>query len=59
MYAIISGGVLLALCDKPRYVKMNEASGAYVEAEEAQEERLAAVEDALCELDSGMNGGEN
>lgn len=36
MYAIISGGVLLALCDKPRYVKMNEASGAYVEAEEAQ-----------------------
>lgn len=36
MYAIISGGVLLALCDKPRYVKQNEASGAYVEAEEAQ-----------------------
>lgn len=33
MYAILSGGVLLALCDKPRYVKKNEASGAYVEAE--------------------------
>lgn len=36
MYAIISGGVLLALCDKPRYVKKNEASGAYVEAAEAE-----------------------
>lgn len=36
MYAILSGGVLLALCDKPRYVKVNEASGAYVEAEEAE-----------------------
>lgn len=33
MYAVLSGGVLLALCDKPRYVKVNEASGAYVEAE--------------------------
>lgn len=30
MYAIISGGVLLALCDRPRYVKKNEASGAYI-----------------------------
>ena len=38
MYAIISGGVLLALCDKPRYVRKNEVSGAYVEAEEAQAE---------------------
>ena len=36
MYAILSGGVLLALCDKPRYVKVNEASGAYVEADEAE-----------------------
>lgn len=36
MYAILSGGVLLALCDKPRYVKKNEASGAYVEAAEAE-----------------------
>ena len=33
MYAILSGGALLSLCDKPRYVKVNEASGAYVEAE--------------------------
>lgn len=36
MYTILSGGVLLALCDKPRYVKVNEASGAYVEADEAE-----------------------
>lgn len=41
MYAIISGGVLLALCDKPRYVRKNEASGAYVEAEEAQAEGIS------------------
>ena len=41
MYAIISGGVLLALCDKPRYVRNNEASGAYVEAEEAQAEGIS------------------
>lgn len=36
MYAILSGGVLLALCDKPRYVKVNEASGAYVEVDETE-----------------------
>lgn len=33
MYAILSGGALLALCEKPRYVRMNEQTGAYVEAE--------------------------
>lgn len=32
MYAILSGGALLALCDKPRYVRLNPDSGAYVEA---------------------------
>lgn len=32
MYAILSGGALLALCDKPRYVRINPDSGAYVEA---------------------------
>ena len=30
MYAILSSGVVIAICDKPRYVKMNEESGAYV-----------------------------
>lgn len=33
MYAILSGGKLLALCEKPRYVRMNEQTGAYVEAD--------------------------
>ena len=40
MYAIISDGVLLALCDKPRYLKKNE-SGVYVEAEEPQAEGIS------------------
>ncbi len=31
MYAILSSGAIIAICDKPRYVKMNEESGAYVE----------------------------
>ena len=35
MYAIISKGELLALCERPRYVKRNEETGAYVEAAEA------------------------
>lgn len=126
MYAILNGGVLLALCDKPRYVKKNDG-GVFVEAEEAEaigvavngdlyniggkgeipdapevtvtrrdvaevvfqnrarikeneeatgaaivevenalcdidataEEKLTAMEDALCELDSIIGGGEN
>ena len=39
MYAILSGGALVALCDKPRYVRLNPDSGAYVEA--APEEAIA------------------
>ena len=39
MYAILSGGALVALCDKPRYVRLNPESGAYVEA--APEEAIA------------------
>lgn len=31
MYEIIINGSLAALCDKPRYVKIKEDSGAYVE----------------------------
>lgn len=38
MYAILSDGVLLALCDKPRYVKKND-DGIYVES--AKEEAIA------------------
>lgn len=32
MYTILSGGALVALCDKPRYVRINPDSGCYVEA---------------------------
>lgn len=106
MYAILSGGALIALCDKPRYIKQNE-SGVYVEADAAEaigvsvsgdlyninggnaipdapeavvaqhdvaeyvfrnrvriveneEATIAAItetENALCELDSILNGG--
>ena len=40
MYAIMSGGALLALCDRPRYVKVNE-EGVYVEAQEPEAEGIA------------------
>lgn len=36
MYAIVSDGVLVSLCDKPHYVKLNEENGCYVEAEETE-----------------------
>lgn len=36
MYAIISRGVLVALCDRPRYIKVNPKTGAYVEASEVE-----------------------
>lgn len=39
MYSIISGGTLVALCDKPRYVRINPDSGCYVGA--APEEAIA------------------
>jgi len=52
MYAIISGGALLALCEKPRYVRMNPDSGAYVEA--APEDAVAlAVNGDLYNINGG------
>lgn len=36
MYAIFSNGALIALCDKPRYVKIKPETGVYVEAEETE-----------------------
>ena len=41
MYAILSGGLLLALCERPRYIKKNEESGAYVAAEETEAQGIA------------------
>ena len=36
MYAIVSDGVLVSLCDKPHYVKLNEDNRCYVEADESE-----------------------
>jgi len=41
MYAILSGGALLALCDKPRYVRLNPDSGAFIEAAKEDAEAIA------------------
>lgn len=32
MYAILSGGLLISLCDKPRYIRKNEKNGVYIES---------------------------
>lgn len=52
MYAIISGGALIALCDKPRYVRMNPDSGAYVEATPEEAEGISVKGDLY-----NINGG--
>lgn len=36
MYAIVSGGELVSLCDNPHYVKLNEENGCYVESDESE-----------------------
>lgn len=41
MYTILQNGELLAFCDKPRYVRIKEESGAWVEAEEKDAEAIA------------------
>ncbi len=54
MYAILSGGVLVSLCDKPRYVRLNPDSGAYIEA--APEEAVAvAVNGVLYNINDGSD----
>lgn len=70
MKAILSAGLLLALCERPRYVKRNPDSGAYVEAEEAEAEGLSvggdlynlpgstAIPDAPEAVVSDMDGAE-
>lgn len=52
MYAILSGGALVALCDKPRYVRINPDSGCYIEA--APEEAIAvSVNGTLYNINGG------
>ena len=36
MYKVSSGGKIIAICDKPRFIKLNNESGAYVEAGQAE-----------------------
>ena len=51
MYAILSGGALVALCDKPRYVRKNE-NGIFVEA--APEEAIAlSINGTLYNINGG------
>ncbi|MBP3723582.1 MAG: hypothetical protein J6I62_10065 [Selenomonadaceae bacterium] len=42
MYQIIVGGNVVALCDKPRFIKVNEKSGAYIEATEKDAQGVSA-----------------
>ena len=42
MYQIIVCGEVVALCDKPRFIKINEKSGAYIEATEEDAQGVAA-----------------
>lgn len=41
MYEIMSNGELLALCERPRYVKRNQETGVFVEATEDTAEGIA------------------
>ena len=53
MYAIISKGELLALCERPRYVKRNEETGAYVEAAEFADSGETKIGDPIIALSAG------
>lgn len=41
MYAILNGGGLVALCDRPRYIKKNKTSGVYVETTEDEADGIS------------------
>ena len=42
MYQIIVNGNIAALCDKPRFIKVKEESGAYIEATEKDAQGVSA-----------------
>lgn len=52
MYAILSGGALVALCDKPRYVRLNPESGTYIQAA-AEDAEAIAVNGTLYNINGG------
>jgi len=41
MYKITKNGKGIAICDKPRFIKLNKESGAYIEASQAEAEGVA------------------
>lgn len=52
MYAILSNGRLVALCDKPRYVKIKKETGVFVET--SKEDAIAvAVNGTLYNINGG------
>lgn len=52
MYAILSEGKIIALCDKPRYVRMKKETNTYIEAKKEEAEALA-VNGTLYNLPGG------
>ena len=42
MYQIVVCGEVVALCDKPRFIKVNKKTGAYIEATEQEAQGVAA-----------------
>lgn len=52
MYAIISGGVLAALCEEPRYVRKKAETGVYVETT-AEKAEAVAVNGTLYNIGGG------
>ena len=42
MYMIVSEGVNIAICETPRYIKLNSETGAYVECEKEEAIGIAA-----------------
>ena len=57
MYEVISkdSGRRIALCEKPRYVKLNEASGAFIRCERDKAEGVA-VNGNIYSLDGRLEG---
>lgn len=53
MYRIVSEGKLIAICEKPRYVKIKESSGAWVQTTAKEAEAIAVKGDLY-----GFNGHE-
>lgn len=56
MHAIFSDGLLVALCDSPRYVRMKVESGAWIQTDKDHAEALA-VNGTLYNINGGTAAG--